>query len=105
MKKLLEVIQSLVDNGNTVITIEHHPDVMLAADFLVDMGPEAGDEGGLIVASGTPEDVMETDTHTALALREHQRKGKKRVAGKRTMARRHQRSRRRTKAGAPAEAV
>ena len=105
VKKLLEVIQSLVDNGNTVITIEHHPDVMLAADFLVDMGPEAGDEGGLIVASGTPEDVMETDTHTALALREHQRKGKKRVAGKRTMARRHQRSRRRTKAGAPAEAV
>ncbi|MAE70758.1 MAG: excinuclease ABC subunit A [Gemmatimonadetes bacterium] len=105
VKKLLEVIQSLVDSGNTVIAIEHHPDVMLSADYVVDMGPEAGDEGGEIVASGTPEEVMEAGTHTASALREHQRRGKKRSAGKRTIARRHQRSRRRTNAGAPAEAV
>jgi excinuclease ABC subunit A len=68
--RLLRVLQRLVDAGNTVITIEHHPDVMLAADYLVDMGPEAGDEGGAVVAVGTPEAVATTDTHSARALRE-----------------------------------
>ncbi len=105
VRKLLEVLEGLVQSGNTVITIEHHPDVMLAADFVVDMGPEAGDEGGEIVAFGSPEEVMRTRTHTAKALIEHQRMGRKRATGKQSSASRHQRLRRRKKSGAPAEPV
>ena len=57
IRKLLGVLQSLVDKGNTVIVIEHNLDVIKTADWVIDMGPEGGSGGGRIVAAGTPEDV------------------------------------------------
>ncbi len=57
VKKLLEVLQRIVDNGDTVIVIEHNLDVLKSADHLIDLGPEGGDEGGTIIAIGTPEQV------------------------------------------------
>jgi excinuclease ABC subunit A len=57
VKKLLEVLHELVDNGNTVVVIEHNLEVIKTADWIVDLGPEGGDGGGEIVAAGTPEDV------------------------------------------------
>jgi excinuclease ABC subunit A len=57
IKKLLEVLHELVDNGNTVVVIEHNLEVIKTADWIIDLGPEGGDGGGEIVASGTPEDV------------------------------------------------
>ncbi|MFN8732300.1 MAG: ATP-binding cassette domain-containing protein, partial [Hyphomonadaceae bacterium] len=56
-RKLLEVLQELVDQGNSVLVIEHNLDVIKTADWLIDLGPEGGDGGGLIVAEGTPEEV------------------------------------------------
>jgi len=56
---LLRVLQRLVDLGNTVIVIEHHLDVIKNADYIVDLGPGAGDEGGYIIARGTPEEVAQ----------------------------------------------
>jgi excinuclease ABC subunit A len=55
--KLLEVLQTLVDQGNTVLIIEHNLEVIKTADWIIDLGPEGGDKGGQIVATGTPEDV------------------------------------------------
>jgi excinuclease ABC subunit A len=70
VRKLLEVLHELVDQGNTVVVIEHNLDVIKTADWIVDLGPEGGDGGGLIVAAGTPEDVAETeDSHTGRYLR------------------------------------
>ena len=57
IEKLLEVLQRLVDSGNTVLVIEHNLDVIRAADWIVDLGPEGGDAGGQIIATGTPEQV------------------------------------------------
>jgi excinuclease ABC subunit A len=57
VKKLMEVLQVLVDNGNTVVLIEHNLDVIKCADWVIDLGPEGGERGGEIVAEGTPEDV------------------------------------------------
>ncbi len=57
--KLLEVLQRLVDAGDTVLVIEHNLDVIKTADHIIDMGPEGGDRGGQIVALGTPEQVAE----------------------------------------------
>ena len=57
VKKLLEVLQELVDQGNTVVVIEHNLEVIKTADWIVDLGPEGGDGGGEIVAQGTPEEV------------------------------------------------
>ena len=57
---MLEVLHALVDQGNTVIVIEHNLEVVKTADWVIDMGPEGGDGGGLIVAEGTPEDVAAT---------------------------------------------
>ncbi len=58
VKKLLEVLQILVDNGNTVVLIEHNLDVICQADHVIDLGPEGGDRGGSIVAVGTPEEIV-----------------------------------------------
>ena len=55
--RLIEVLQKLVDAGNTVLVIEHNLDVIKVADHIVDLGPEGGDKGGFVVASGTPEEV------------------------------------------------
>ena len=67
--KLLEVLQELVDGGNTVIVIEHNLDVIKTADYIIDMGPEGGDGGGRVVATGTPEDVAaEPASHTGRYL-------------------------------------
>jgi excinuclease ABC subunit A len=70
VRRLLEVLQSLVDQGNTVIVIEHNLEVIKTADWIIDLGPEGGDGGGHIVAAGTPEDVAEVeDSHTGRYLR------------------------------------
>jgi excinuclease ABC subunit A len=61
IRKLLGVVNGLVDKGNTVIVIEHNLDVIKTADWIVDMGPEGGSGGGLVLAEGTPEDVAEID--------------------------------------------
>ena len=58
IQKLLNVISSLVDSGNTVIVIEHNLDVMKSADYIIDLGPDGGDEGGRVIAKGTPEEVI-----------------------------------------------
>ena len=69
VRKLMEVIQELVDNGNTVVVIEHNLDVIKQADWIIDLGPEGGDGGGEIVAAGTPEDVvMEPRSYTGKFL-------------------------------------
>ncbi len=60
VRKLLEVLQELVDNGNTVVVIEHNLEVIKTADWIIDMGPEGGDNGGRIIAAGTPEQVAKT---------------------------------------------
>jgi excinuclease ABC subunit A len=70
--KLIEVLQRLVDTGNSVLIIEHNLDIIKVADYLIDLGPEGGDRGGEIVAKGTPEEVCATDTsYTAKFLRPH----------------------------------
>lgn len=59
ISRLLVVLQRLVENGDTVLVIEHNLDVIKAADYIVDLGPEGGDKGGTILASGTPEKIAE----------------------------------------------
>jgi excinuclease ABC subunit A len=71
IEKLLEVLQKLVDAGNTVLVIEHNLDVIKQADWLVDLGPEGGDAGGEVIATGTPEQVAEVEeSYTGAYLRE-----------------------------------
>jgi excinuclease ABC subunit A len=70
IRKLLLVLESLVDKGNTVIVIEHNLDVIKTADWLIDMGPEGGHKGGRVLAVGTPEEVAEVpESHTGMFLR------------------------------------
>ncbi|MEV0006153.1 excinuclease ABC subunit UvrA [Micromonospora sp. NPDC050980] len=70
IRKLLMVLEGLVDKGNTVITIEHNLDVIKTADWLIDMGPEGGHRGGTVLATGTPEEVAEVpESHTGEFLR------------------------------------
>ena len=70
IKKLLDVINKLVNFGNTVIIIEHNLDVIKSADYLIDLGPEGGEKGGRVVAEGTPEEVcMNPDSYTGRFLR------------------------------------
>ncbi len=71
IRKLLGVLQSLVDKGNSVLVIEHNLDVIKTADWVVDMGPEGGNKGGTVVATGTPEDIALVEaSHTGTFLRE-----------------------------------
>ena len=66
---LLKALNALISRGHSVLVIEHNPSVILAADHIIDLGPEGGDEGGRIVAEGTPEEIMEcTDSYTGRAL-------------------------------------
>ncbi len=62
IKKLLVILQRIVDNGDTVLVIEHNLDVIKVADYIIDLGPEGGDGGGTIVAKGTPEEVAQVET-------------------------------------------
>ena len=83
-KKLLEVLHELVDQGNTVVVIEHNLDVVKTADWILDFGPEGGDGGGLIVAQGTPEQVAAskdswTGRYLAEVLERHERRRRERV--------------------------
>jgi excinuclease ABC subunit A len=67
--RLLKVLQRLVENGDTVLVIEHNLDVIKTADYIIDLGPEGGDKGGTIVAAGTPEEVAKTaGSHTGRFL-------------------------------------
>ncbi|MES2051832.1 MAG: excinuclease ABC subunit A, partial [Pseudomonadota bacterium] len=71
--KLMRALRKLIDAGHSLIIIEHNLDVIRSADWLIDLGPEGGEAGGLLVAEGTPEQVREHPTsHTALALREYE---------------------------------
>ena len=70
VRKLLEVLHQLVEQGNTVIVIEHNLDVVKTADWIIDIGPEGGDGGGVIVAKGTPEQIAEVpQSHTGRYLK------------------------------------
>ena len=71
VERLLEVLHRLVDAGNSVVVIEHNLDVIKTSDRIIDMGPEGGDEGGVVVAAGTPEEVAATPgSHTGAFLAE-----------------------------------
>jgi excinuclease ABC subunit A len=85
VKKLLEVLHELVDQGNTMVVIEHNLDVVKTADWILDFGPEGGDGGGRIVASGTPEKVAGqadswTGRYLASVLERHEQRRRERVA-------------------------
>ena len=71
VRVLIQVLDRLVDAGNTVILIEHHLDVIKRADWIVDMGPEAGSGGGVVVAQGPPEEIVKVAaSHTGRYLKE-----------------------------------
>src|SRR5699024_5289487 len=71
INRLIAVLQRLVDNGDTVIVIEHNLDVIKIADHIIDLGPEGGDGGGQIVATGTPESVAQVEaSHTGKYIKE-----------------------------------
>ena len=71
VKRLLDVLNRLADKGNTIVVIEHNMDVIKCADYIIDLGPEGGDEGGYLVACGTPEEVAESEiSHTGRFLRD-----------------------------------
>ncbi|HET7874403.1 MAG TPA: hypothetical protein VFN71_02670, partial [Methylomirabilota bacterium] len=71
IRRLLEVLNQLVDQGNTVVIIEHNMDVVKTADWIIDLGPEGGNDGGRVIATGTPEEVArQTDrSYTGQFLR------------------------------------
>ena len=78
--RLLEVLQRLVDNGDTVLVIEHNLDVIKAADYLVDLGPEGGEKGGTLIASGPPEHIAETpESYTGQYLKPILERDRKRM--------------------------
>lgn len=85
INRLLQVLTKLVLMGNTVVVIEHNLDVIKSADWVIDLGPEGGDEGGLIVAQGTPEDIMANqDSYTGQFLKTHYDREIKQLQPKKT---------------------
>jgi excinuclease ABC subunit A len=75
---LIDVLRELMDNGNTIVVVEHNPQVILQADYVIDLGPEGGDDGGWVVAAGTPAQISRAkDSHTGAFLRRLKRKTKK----------------------------
>jgi excinuclease ABC subunit A len=79
VRKLIEIVQKLVEKGNSVLVIEHNLDVIKCADYLIDIGPEGGNKGGKVVAKGTPEEVAATDgSYTGQYLRPMLKKGRER---------------------------
>jgi len=83
---LLEVLHTLCDRGNTVVVIEHNLDLIKTADWVIDMGPGSGDEGGTIIAEGTPEEIAERDTPTGQVLREILKPGVRKPTPKKAFA-------------------
>ena len=70
--KLVDILQRLVDTGNTILVIEHNLDLIKTADHIIDLGPEGGDNGGEIVATGTPEQIIKNDrSHTGKFLKKY----------------------------------
>lgn len=70
VRRLINIIQQLTDGGNTVVVIEHNLDVIKTADYIIDLGPEGGDGGGTVVATGTPEDIADTEgSYTGMYLK------------------------------------
>jgi excinuclease ABC subunit A len=70
--KLIEVLQRLVDAGNSVLIIEHNMDIIKVADYIIDLGPDGGDRGGLLVAAGTPEEIIANpDSYTGQFLNQY----------------------------------
>jgi excinuclease ABC subunit A len=68
--RLIDVLQRLVDSGNTVLIIEHNPDIIKVADYILDLGPDGGDRGGRLVAEGTPEEIINIEaSYTGLYLK------------------------------------
>jgi excinuclease ABC subunit A len=83
VRKLLEVLHVLVDQGNTVVVIEHNLEVIKTADWIVDLGPEGGDKGGRLVAAGTPEDVAQVrESYTGQYLKPYLMPQKKAAKGR-----------------------
>jgi excinuclease ABC subunit A len=85
--KLLEVLHELVDQGNTVVVIEHNLEVIKTADYVIDLGPEGGDGGGEVVATGTPEQVAKVaESYTGHYLKQllDRRGGSPKTAGAKT---------------------
>ena len=81
IKKLLEILQAFVATGNTVVVIEHNLEVIKTADWIIDMGPEGGDEGGKIIAEGTPEKISQCEnSYTGSYLKEMLNKKFKKIA-------------------------
>ena len=75
IRKLLEILTSLVNLGNTVIVIEHNLDVIKTADYIIDIGPEGGDKGGNVIATGTPEEVAKIkESYTGRFLKPYLKK-------------------------------
>lgn len=70
--KLIEILQRLADNGNTLVVIEHNLDLIKTCDYIIDLGPEGGENGGEIVAVGTPEQIVKNDkSHTGKFLKKY----------------------------------
>lgn len=70
IRRLLSVLNRLTDSGNSVVVIEHNLDVIKTADYIIDLGPEGGDGGGQVIATGTPEEIASTDTYTGQFLKQ-----------------------------------
>ena len=79
VNKLVKILQKLSEGGNTVVVIEHNLDVIKTADYIIDLGPNGGDGGGTIVATGTPEEVAKgKESYTGIYIKRYLEEDKKR---------------------------